>query len=240
MNTPSPTRTSQMVAIVGGTGAGKGWVASRLSQLLGDQACLLSLDDFYRDRSHLPAERRERINFDVPHAIDWSSARQVINDCRLGQPTRVPRYDFSTHSRLPAPAPLQPKPVVLVEGLWLLCHKATRQLFALKIYVDCPAPLRLTRRRQRDVAERGRTADSVDRQFQRLAPFHDRYVEPQKQWADVVLNHPFDPTELNLLAHRLWALLQPDAGLPVPMPETFRAELLTLMHSHEQLDPSAS
>lgn len=229
----SPSRTSRMVAIVGGTGAGKGWLASRLCQLLGERACVLSLDDFYRDRSHLPAARRERLNFDIPRAIDWRSAREVFNNCRQGRPAHVPRYDFGTHSRLPARVALQPKPVVFVEGLWLLCHKATRDLFALKIFIDCPASLRFTRRRERDVVERGRTADSVERQFRLIAPFHERYVEPQKQWADVVLSHPFKASDLARLADRLWSLLHADDTSPSVPADTFRRDLFTLLQSHE-------
>lgn len=238
----SAPRETQMIAIVGGTGAGKGWVASRLSRLLGERACLLSLDDFYRDRSHLPPARRARLNFDIPRAIDWSHARRVFKDCRQGRPTQMPRYDFSTHSRLPASATLQPKPVVLVEGLWLLWHKTTRQLFGLKIYLDCPDALRLTRRRARDVAERGRTVDSVERQFQAIAPLHERYVAPQKQWADIVLTHPFSETDIARLAERLWTLLQAGSASPTHMPATFRNDLLSLMHSHEEphSKPSAS
>lgn len=229
-----------MVAIVGGTGAGKGWVASRLHKLLGDRACLLSLDDFYRDRSHLPPARRERVNFDVPRAIDWAGAREVLKACRLGRTAQVPRYDFATHSRMPVRVDFPPKPVVLVEGLWLLCHKSTRQLFALKIYLDCPATVRLNRRRSRDVVERGRTADSVERQFATIAPLHARYVEPQKQWADVILSHPFSESDITRLAARLWALLQAGSPSSSPMPEAFRADLFNLMHSHEQTEPSAS
>jgi uridine kinase len=222
-----------MIAIVGGTGAGKGWVASRLCKLLGDHACQISLDDFYRDRSHLPPARRARLNFDIPRAIDWSSARRVLNDCRHGRATRVPRYDFSTHSQLPEGAELPPKPVVLVEGLWLLWHKSTRRLFALKLFLDCPANVRLSRRLDRDVAERGRTPDTVERQFQMIAPLHARYVEPQKQWADLVLTQPFRKADILRLADRLWEILQAGSSRPAQMPERFRTDLLKLMETDE-------
>jgi uridine kinase len=222
-----------MIAIVGGTGAGKGWMAGRLCKLLGEHACRLSLDDFYRDRSHLAPARRARVNFDIPRAIDWSCAKQVLNDCRLGQATRVPRYDFSTHSQLPVRDELQPRPLVLVEGLWLLWPRSTRGLFALKIYLDCPASLRLSRRRVRDVAERGRTADAVERQFQMLAPLHERYVEPQKRWADLILTQPFKEEDIAQLASRLWQLLEAGSLSPCWVQETFLANLFLLMKSDE-------
>ena len=225
-----------MIAIVGGTGAGKGWMAGRLCKLLGEHACHLSLDNFYRDRSHLAPARRARVNFDIPRAIDWARAEQVLHDCLNGQATLMPHYDFSTHSRLPVVEQWQPKPLVLVEGLWLLCHPSTRRLFTLKIYLDCPAPLRLSRRRARDVAERGRTADAVERRFQLIAPLHERYVEPQKKWADLVLTQPFNKTGIARLSESLWALLQAGSLTPPWMHETFRADLLTLLEPDEYSD----
>lgn len=231
MSTTRQPPPGQMVAIVGGTGAGKGWMADRLCTLLGEHACHLSLDDFYRDRSHLPPARRERLNFDIPRAIDWPHAEQVLHDCRTGRATRVPRYDFNTHTRLPATEPWQPKPLVLVEGLWVLWNPSTRRFFELKIYLDCPAPVRLDRRRTRDVEERGRTPDAVDRRFQLLAPLHERYVEPQKKWADLVLTHPFSATDITRLADKLWALLHAGSLLPCWMQETFRRDVLNLLET---------
>ena len=235
MNTHLSTTPRRMIAIVGGSGAGKGWLAARLCKLLGEQACHLSLDDFYRDRSHLPPSRRERVNFDVPGAIDWDCTEQVLNDCLTGQPTRVPRYNFTTHARLPASEPWKPKPLVFVEGLWLLRSPSTRRFFSLKIYLDCPASLRLSRRRARDVAERGRTADAVEHRFQRIAPLHERYVEPQKKWADLVLAQPFSESELIRLAESLWSLLSADSPRP-GMHQTFCADVLTLLETDEHTD----
>lgn len=230
--TQQPT-TSQMIAIVGGTGAGKGWVAGRLCQLLGEQACHLSLDDFYRDRSNLAPGRRAQVNFDIPSAIDWTSAEQVLHNCASGQATRVPRYDFTTHTQLSAHEDWHPKPLVLVEGLWLLWRESTRRLFSLKIYLDCPASVRLSRRRMRDIAERGRTAAAVDRRFEIIAPLHERYVEPQKKWADLVLTQPFRKSDITQLADRLWSLLQARSLSSAWMHETFRTNLLTLMETDE-------
>lgn len=222
-----------MIAIVGGSGSGKDWMSERLVRLLGEHAGRISLDDFYRDRSHLAPDRRNRASFDVPSAIDWECAELVMHDCLMGRPTSVPRYDFATHVRLPHREVWQPKPLVLVEGLWLLWRETTRRLFDLKIFLDCPAPVRLGRRVARDVIERGRTADSVKTRFQSIAPLHERYVEPQKQWADLVMSQPFRENEIIQLADRLWALLQNGSLLPAWMRETFRAELLTLLKTDE-------
>lgn len=224
---------NQMIAIVGGSGSGKGWMSERLVRLLGEHAGRLSLDDFYRDRSHLAPDRRNHASFDVPSAIDWECAEQVLHNCLMGRPTLVPRYDFITHVRLPDREIWTPKPLVVVEGLWLLWRESTRRLFDLKIYLDCPAPVRLRRRIARDVAERGRTAASAKTRFLSIAPLHERYVEPQKQWADLVLAQPFQENDIIQLADRLWPLLQNGSLLPAWMHETFRAELLTLLKTDE-------
>lgn len=223
-----------LVAVVGGSGAGKGWLVERLSRLLGEHACRLQLDDFYRDRSHLPPARRARLNFDIPGAIDWDWAERVLLDCRAGRATSIPCYDFATHSRVAERSAWQPKPIVLVDGLWLLRPPAIRRLFDLKIYLDTPTDLRCTRRLARDVAERGYTRDMVDRQLRTaVLPMHDRYVEPQRKWADILLRQPFEEDELLGLADRLWTILTHAAAVPTWQHETFRGELVALLAHHE-------
>jgi uridine kinase len=197
----------RFVAIVGGSGSGKSWLAERLQVLLGKKAARLSLDDFYRDRSHLPMKRRCQINFDHPRSIDWSELERVLSGCNAGMPVAVPEYDFKLHIRSRMVAPWLPKPIVLVDGLWLLQRPAVRRLFWLSIFVDCPEPLRLRRRLKRDVAERGRSAELVEEQFRRtVAPMHERHVAPQARWADVIVRSPVKSIELQRLASRLDSL----------------------------------
>lgn len=227
-------RTHFVLAVVGGSGAGKTWFVRRLCSFLGEHASHLALDDFYRDRSHLSQARRARINFDVPHAIDWQGAAQVLRDCRAGLPTAVPRYDFASHCRVAAPAPWQPRPVTVVEGLWLLRSPELRRLFDLSIYLDTPDHLRRQRRLARDTAERGYTADAVhDRLTRMVLPMHQRYVEPQKRRADLVLHQPYREDEVHALSDRLWALLGPSGVLPCWMHESLRAELTSQLVPHE-------
>lgn len=223
-----------LIAVVGGSGAGKGWLVSRLCRLLGDRAGHLQLDDFYRDRSHLPPARRSRLNFDVPHAIDWDWAVRVLRACRAGETAQVPRYDFSTYSRLAHFLELPPRPVVFVDGLWLLRPPAVRELFDFTIFLNTPRALRHERRMARDVAERGYAAREVEHRLRTaVAPMHERYVEPQKKHADLVLAQPFREPELVQLADRLWRLLHEAGVLAAWMHETFRAELLSLFAHHE-------
>jgi len=193
-----------LIAIVGGSGAGKTWLADRLQRALGPQACRLSLDNFYRDRSHLPPARREQINFDHPRAIDWPCLERVLKDCRAGRATHLPHYNFTSHTRLRTDQSWRPGPLIIVDGLWLLRRPAVRCLFDMRIFLDCPAELRLRRRLTRDARERGRNQASVRRQFQTtVAPMHGRYVAPQAAWADLVLKQPLQEAKVRQLADGL-------------------------------------
>lgn len=195
----------KLIAITGGSGAGKTWLTGYLQNTLGaENVSRLALDDFYRDLSQLPPALREQFNFDHPDTIDWLLFSQVLDDCRRGRPTRIPRYNFTTHTRVPFWDNFFPAPLVLVEGLWLLWQPRILEWFDLKIYIDCAAQLRLERRLMRDVAERGRSADSVRTQFWKtVAPMHDQFVAPQAKWADLVLRAPTDNRELEELVETI-------------------------------------
>jgi uridine kinase len=199
-----------LVAIVGGSGSGKSWLAERLQAVLGPQAARISLDDFYRDQSHLSEADRASLNFDHPDAIDWPSLERVLHNLLAGRTAELPCYDFKTHCRERRVQSLEPKPIVLIEGLWLLHRPSLRDLFDLKLFIDCPSQTRLRRRIDRDVVFRGRTRASVEKQFnETVEPMHRKFVAPQKRWADVVL--PFDLTDYDArqLAERLSKSLKP-------------------------------
>jgi len=224
----------QLVAVVGGSGAGKSWLVARLCRLLGDRAAHLQLDDFYHDRSHLPESRRSRVNFDLPKAIDWNAAGRVFADCRARRRTSVPRYNFATYTRGADRPEWDPRPIVFVDGLWLLRPPAIRALFALKIFLDAPTELRWSRRLARDVVERGYTAETVEHQLRTaVAPMHDRFVEPQKKWADVVLTQPLAEAQVLDLADRLWAMLAAASLAASSEHAAFRAGAVELLATHE-------
>jgi len=198
-----------LIAIVGGSGAGKTWLARKLRSALGRKACHVSLDSFYRDRSHLPRSQRERINFDHPDAIDWSGAERALEDLLKGRAAQLPAYDFKTHSRRPNPKTLRPRPVLLMDGLWLLRRPSLRRLFDVRVFIECPASTRLKRRLERDLMSRGRTAASIRRQFREtVEPMHARFVAPQKRWADVVLDRHFGNEDVRRLAERVRARMR--------------------------------
>lgn len=200
----NPNPAPILVALAGGSGSGKTWLADRLQSALGGQAGRLSLDDFYCDQSHVPMPERARINFDHPEAMDWTALETVLRDLLAGRPAQPPCYDFATHCRMPQRRSLEPRPFLLIDGLWLWHRPGLRPLFTLKIFIDCPAPTRLRRRIERDMASRGRTPASVREQFATLVePMHRQFVAPQKRSADLVLPHDLEPGEVVRIAAQL-------------------------------------
>jgi uridine kinase len=193
-----------LVAIVGGSGAGKSWLAEKLQSAFGPKATRISLDNFYRDRSTLSLAQRERINFDNPRAIDWPCFEAALKECLAGRDLTLPRYDFKSHCRCREKTQLASAMLVIVEGLWLLHRPSLRRLFDLRIFIECSTHLRLKRRMNRDAARRGRTKRSVRRQFRdAVEPMHARFVAPQKKWADAVLHVPFGNDAVRGLVERL-------------------------------------
>ena len=202
------TKKTILVAIAGGSGAGKTRLAADLQNALGNRATRLSLDDFYRDRSQLSPGRRTRINFDHPRAIDWAVLEKVLRNYRAGRPASVPCYDFNTHCRRPVAEPLSRKPVVILEGLWTLRRRTLRPLFELRIFIECPLRLRRERRLARDMTSRGRSRASVQRQFRKtVQPMHGKFVAPQRRWAHVILPGTFTPGHVDRLAASIESLL---------------------------------
>jgi len=211
------TQTSPiLIALTGGSGAGKTWLVNSLRQVFGDEATSLSLDDFYHDFSRFPLAERNRINFDHPDTIDWSLFENVLRELQNGETTLVPRYDYISHTRWNNGEWRCPRPFIFVEGLWLLSEERVREFFNLRIFLDCPESLRRQRRLARDVKERGRTENSITEQFRDfVAPMHERFVEPQNHLADLVMDQPIGPAELDRLVARIRALRT--ASIPVPL-----------------------
>ena len=196
------------VAVVGGSGSGKTWLAEKLAITLAPRAARLSLDDFYRDLSPLPLAERERVNFDNPAAIDWEALRAVTSKMRVNESLALPDYDFATHTRRITPRNFLPPPLVIWDGLWLLHHEWLRAQFALTIFVECGADERFRRRAERDTRERGRSLESVRCQFfEHVQPMHERFVEPQKTQSMQSVDSPIDAKTLADLEQKLPRLL---------------------------------
>lgn len=200
----------RFIAIAGGSGSGKTWLSHRVAQRLGDRAAVLSLDDFYRDRSHLTPSERRHVNFDHPRALDWSGFIAAVSKLKQGKETRIPIYDFTVSSRSGTHRRMNPAPLILVDGLWPLQAPGASDLYSLSIFVDATPSERLARRIERDRKERARTVASIQREFRsHVEPMHQRFVEPQREAADVVIASPMPGSRVARLVQRLERLLPP-------------------------------
>lgn len=199
--------TPILIAIVGGSASGKTTFARDLALALEPNAALLSLDAFYCPTDHLSPHQRDRLNFDHPRRIDWPLLDQVLDAFCAGRPTAVPRYDFTRHNRVAVRDRLLPKPILVLEGLWLLRRRTIRSRCALRIFVNCPTSERLRRRLRRDLADRGRTRRQVlDQWKSQSEPGFRRFVAPQKHHADWVIGSPVPAPTVARLASNLRAI----------------------------------
>ncbi len=199
-----------VIGVAGGTGSGKTTVAHAILEQAGtDQISLLQHDAYYHDLSDLPPAQRAMRNFDHPDALDNRLLIQHLQDLRAGRAIEVPIYDFTTHSRTGQTRRLGPNLIILLEGILILADEALRRLLDVKIFVDTDADIRFIRRLQRDIAERGRTMDSVIRQYlETVRPMHQQFVEPSKRYADIVIPEGgFNQVAIELIAARIRALL---------------------------------
>lgn len=186
-----------LIGVAGGTCSGKTTVSERLTELAGDDhVALIKLDSYYVTRDHQPIEERALANYDHPDAFDW----QLLNDHMAalvnGASVPVPVYDYANHTRSAEVRMVEPARIVVVEGILVLYEPTLRDRFDLRVYVDTDADLRLIRRLERDVVERGRTPDSIIAQYlATVRPSHEQFIEPSKRHADVIfpqggLNEP--------------------------------------------------
>lgn len=178
-----------IIGIAGGTGSGKTTVVRKIvNSLAPGEVVLLPQDSYYKDSSHVPAELRQQINFDHPDAFDWPLLLQHIQMLKEGKSIEQPVYHYQTSSRLAETIHVEPRPVIIIEGILALCDPDLRNMMDLKIFVDADPDERLIRVIQRDVVERGRTAEAVMERYTRvLKPMHQQFIEPSKRYADLII-----------------------------------------------------
>ena len=178
-----------IIGIAGGTGSGKTTVVRKIVQALPPHyVTVVPLDSYYNDTSHMTEEERHAINFDHPDAFDWKLLTKQINMLRNGQAVEQPTYSYILCNRLKETVHVEPKPVIIIEGIMTLINKKLRDIMDLKIFVDTDSDERLIRNIQRDVVERGRTVDDVlDRYLNVLKPMHEQFIEPTKKYADLII-----------------------------------------------------
>lgn len=200
-----------VIGIAGGSGSGKTTVAQEILQRVGpDRIAFLQHDSYYKDLSGLPPTQRAEVNFDHPNSLETDLLIEHIAALRDGKAVEVPIYDFSTHSRTVRTFTVQPRRVILVEGILIFTEAALRNMFDVKIFVDTDSDIRFIRRLERDIAERGRTTSSVIHQYQAtVRPMHLEFVEPSKRYADIIIPEGgFNTAALDMVVARVDALLK--------------------------------
>jgi uridine kinase len=178
-----------VVGIAGGTGSGKTTVVRKImGHFPDDEVALLPQDSYYRDNSHLPLEERQKLNFDHPESIEWPLLVKHIENLRQGKVIQQPIYSYLSCIRSEETIPVQPKHVIIIEGILVLTDPTLRKMMDIKVYVDADSDDRLGRVIFRDMKERGRTVDAVlDRYSITVKPMHLEFIEPSKRYADVII-----------------------------------------------------
>jgi len=203
-----------VVGIAGATGSGKTTVARRLTQALPrGSAVLLQHDSYYFDRGDLSYEERCELNFDHPESLETSLLAEHLRALRAGRGLGVPIYDFTTHRRKKETEVIEPAAVVIVEGILVLADPGLRELFDIKVFVDTDADIRVFRRIRRDIEKRGRSFESIRKQYYTtVRPMHLQFVEPSKRWADIIVPEGGrNQVALDLLVARLRTAIDEEA-----------------------------
>ncbi|GAB5399764.1 MAG: uridine kinase [Aureisphaera sp.] len=178
-----------IIGIAGGTGSGKTTVVKQIvEEFPKNEVCVISQDSYYRDTSHLSYDERVRINFDHPKSIDFELLVKHLEDLKEGKSVEQPIYSFVEHNRTGETVTFHPKKVIIVEGILILTHKNLRDLCDVKLFVHADSDERLIRRLRRDMAERGRDLNEVLNRYQStLKPMHEQFIEPTKEFADIII-----------------------------------------------------
>jgi len=200
-----------IIGICGGTGSGKTTVARRILENVSyEQVVFFQQDSYYRNLEDMPIELRHQINFDHPDALDNDLFINHVKALRAGEAIKMPVYDFSIHTRKAETIHVEPKPIMIIEGILIFVDAALRGLMDIKIFVDTDDDLRFIRRLQRDVNERGRTVESVIKQYlETVRPMHEQFVEPSKRYADVIIPEGgYNEVGIDLISGKIRAQLQ--------------------------------
>ena len=201
---------SLVVGIAGGTGAGKTTIAREITAGV-ESVTLVRLDNYYRDRSGVPMDEREEINYDHPVAFDWELLLDQLASLTEGQAVEMPEYDFSVHNRADETTRVEPGDVIIVEGILTLHHPRIREMLDVKLYVETDADVRIIRRIRRDVVDRGRDLEGVVSQYlSTVKPMHEQFVAPTKKEADLIIPEGVNDTAVDLLRERVQGVVSGD------------------------------
>ena len=200
-----------IIGIAGGSGSGKTTLALRLKERFGeDEVRLISHDSYYKRHDELPFEERCKLNYDHPDAFETELLLEHLNKLKNWEAIDCPTYNYANHNRAEATIHIEPRPVILLEGILVLYDEALRNLLDIRIFVDADADERILRRLVRDVKERGRSLDSViDQSLTTVKPMHEAFVEPSKRNADIIVpNGGENTTAIEMLAHHIRSLIE--------------------------------
>ena len=179
-----------IIGITGGTGSGKTTIVNEVINLFeASDVCLLSSDSYYKNNASLDFNQRDKLNYDIPEAIDFDLLNKHIDLLKQEININVPNYCFTTHLRLEKTTVVEPKKILIIEGILILTNKTLRDTINYSVFLDCPRDVRFQRRLDRDIKERGRNYNDVINLFEtRLDIMHSEFVEPHKKFCDLILN----------------------------------------------------
>ena len=197
-----------MIGIAGGTGSGKSTFTDHIKSLFGDGVAVLYHDNYYRRQDGVPMEARRQVNYDHPDALETALLAGHLRALKAGQAVESPVYDFTVHNRAEKTVRVEPRPVIITEGILVLAEPQLRELFDIRIFVEADADERILRRAIRDMKERGRDIEGIARQYlDTVKPMHYLFVEPSKAYADLIINGGLNPVALDLVAGKIRAVL---------------------------------
>ena len=199
-----------VIGVAGGSGSGKSTVTREVLASIGpDMVAVVMQDDYYLDQTHLSPEERRKTNYDHPQAFDWLLMVQHVQALLHGESIEMPTYDFAQDNRASQTVTVNPAPVIVIESLFALYDADLRNMMSLKIFVDTAADVRFIRRMQRDMAERGRSTESVVNQYlETVRPMHKQFIEPTKRNADVILPHGANGPAVDIITTKVVTLIR--------------------------------
>ena len=197
-----------VIGIAGGSGSGKSTFAEGLLKKFPDSIALVSCDNYYKAHDDLPLEERRLLNYDSPDSLEFDLMVSQLKALRRGEAVDCPVYDYALHTRSDKVVRIEPKPVIIVDGILILSDPALRETFDLKIYVDADADERILRRAKRDMETRGRRIDDITAQYlTTVKPMHETFVEPSKKHADLIVVGGMNPIALDVVESKVRAFL---------------------------------
>ena len=201
-----------IIGIAGGTGSGKSTFTRKLKKEFKDDVAVLYHDNYYRDQSDIPLEERRKTNYDHPDAMETELLVRQLQELKEGKTIQCPTYDYTLHTRSSEVVTVEPKKVILLEGILVLADERLRDLMDIKVYVEADADERILRRIIRDVKERGRDMEGVVEQYlTTVKPMHYLYVEPTRSTADIVINSGMNPIAFELVKNTIQKVLEEEA-----------------------------